>query len=71
MDYFAGSERVLVSLLVCNKPGVAVIEIAKERSIPVLLIEKEKFFSGDGYLPELQDAGISFIVLAGFCGKFH
>ncbi len=69
MDYFAGSERVLVSLLVCNKPGVAVIEIAKERSIPVLLIEKEKFFSGDGYLPELQDAGISFIVLAGFLWK--
>lgn len=69
MEYFSGSEKIVIALLVCNKPNAAVIEIAKEKAIRVLLIEKERFFFGDGYLPELENAGISFIVLAGFLWK--
>ena len=42
---------------------------AKNNDIPVLLIEKEKFFKGDAYLPELKFYNISWIVLAGFLWK--
>ena len=43
--------------------------MAQGQGIPVLMIEKERFFRGDSYLPELREAGISFIVLAGFLWK--
>lgn len=69
MEHFARSEKITVSLLVCNKPGATVIEIAKSKGIPVLLIGKERFFRGDGYLSDLQQAGVNFIVLAGFLWK--
>jgi len=46
-----------------------VLGIASSNEIPVLMIEKERFNSGDAYLPELQQFGIDFIVLAGFLWK--
>ena len=59
----------LVSLIVCNKPEAGVLKIAAENKIPVLLIEKEKFFRGNAYIDELKAANIDFIVLAGFLWK--
>ena len=64
-----GDCAAIVSLIVCNKPGAGVLEIAEENSIPILLIEKGKFFRGNGYTDELKAAGIDFIVLAGFLWK--
>ncbi len=58
-----------VGLIVCNKPGAGVLAIAEKYGIPSLLIEKERFFSGDHYLPELRKHKIDFIVLAGFLWK--
>lgn len=58
-----------VALIVCNKPGAGVLKIAEENNIPTLLIEKDRFFNGDSYLPELQKHNIGFIVLAGFLWK--
>lgn len=58
-----------IGLIVCNKPGAGVLKIAAENDIPALLIEKEKFFTGDNYLPELRQHQIDFIVLAGFLWK--
>ena len=58
-----------VGLVVCNKPGAGVTGIAKNFQIPVLMIEKEQFFRGDAYVQALQNAGIDFIVLAGFLWK--
>ena len=58
-----------VALIVCNKPGAGVLNIAAKNNIPTLLIEKERFFNGDNYLPELQKNNIDFIVLAGFLWK--
>jgi phosphoribosylglycinamide formyltransferase-1 len=69
IDYFSNSEHARVSLVVCNKPGAGVITIAEKAGIPVLMIEKERFFKGDGYLPEIQQAGSSLLVLAGFLWK--
>lgn len=58
-----------VALVVCNKPGAGVLDIARENNIPTLLIEKETFFRGNAYVEELKAAGIGFIVLAGFLWK--
>ena len=58
-----------VGLIVCNKPEAGVINIAKSHNIPVLLIEKERFFNLDGYLEVLIAFNIDFIVLAGFLWK--
>lgn len=69
ISHFAGNPDVEIALVVCNKPGAGVLEIAREAGIPSLLIEKEQFFNGDHYLPELQKQGIGFIVLAGFLWK--
>lgn len=69
ITHFKGSDKVKVALVVCNKPGAGVLGIAEREGVPTLLIERERFLRGDGYLPELQAAGIGFIVLAGFLWK--
>jgi formyltetrahydrofolate-dependent phosphoribosylglycinamide formyltransferase len=69
INHFATSTTVKVALVVCNKPGAGVLLIASRAGIPSLLIEKEQFFKGDGYLPELKKHHIDFIVLAGFLWK--
>jgi folate-dependent phosphoribosylglycinamide formyltransferase PurN len=58
-----------VVLVVCNKPGAGVLEVAAKAGIPYLLIEKERFFNGDNYISELQQCHIDFIALAGFLWK--
>lgn len=60
--------RIKVSLIVCNVPGAGVMEIAKEKGIPTLIINKEEF-ARTGYVESLQNADIDFIVLAGFLWK--
>jgi formyltetrahydrofolate-dependent phosphoribosylglycinamide formyltransferase len=60
---------VRVGLIVCNNPQAGIVQIARQENIPVLLLEKMKFMQGDGYAPEILDAGIDFIVLAGFLWK--
>lgn len=61
--------KIEVALILCNKPEAGVLKIADENNIPVLLIDKEKFFRGDGYVSELKERGIDFIILAGFLWK--
>jgi phosphoribosylglycinamide formyltransferase-1 len=67
--YFKDKKQAAVKLIVCNKEGAGVIQIAADNNLPVLLIEKERFFRGDGYVVELQQMSIDFIVLAGFLWK--
>jgi phosphoribosylglycinamide formyltransferase-1 len=69
IDYFSQSSKAKVALVVCNKPSAGVLNIAAKAGLPTLLIEKEQFFRGDGYLPQLQEKGIGFVVLAGFLWK--
>ena len=40
-----------------------------KENVPVLLLHKERFFRGDGYVTELKAHNIDFIVLAGFLWK--
>ncbi len=69
IEHFKNHPSVRVALVVCNKPGAGVLQIASDNGIPSLLIEKERFFRGDTYLPVLKEYGIDFIVLAGFLWK--
>jgi phosphoribosylglycinamide formyltransferase-1 len=69
IDYFRSHSNIKISLIVCNKPGAGVLDIARREAIPTLLIEKEAFFRGAAYLDELRENKIDFIVLAGFLWK--
>ena len=59
---------IKVSLIVCNVSTAGVLEIAKEKGIPTLLINKTEFTAG-GYVESLRNSDIDFIVLAGFLWK--
>lgn len=69
IDHFRDSPVATVALIVCNKKGAGVLGIAEREGIPTLLIEKEPFLHGNGYLPQLKVREISFLVLAGFLWK--
>lgn len=60
---------IKVSVIVCNKPGAGVLGIAEKNNIPTILLDRERFFRGDAYVPALKAAGIDAIVLAGFLWK--
>lgn len=60
---------ISIRLIICNKPGAGVLQVAKDAGIETLLITKERFYNGDAYLPELQVKNIDFIALAGFLWK--
>lgn len=69
IEYFEnGSSSIKISLIVCNVPGAGVLEIAKSKGIPTLLIDKTEFAT-TGYVESLHNADIHFIVLAGFLWK--
>ncbi len=69
IDHFRHRKDAKVSLIVCNKPGAGVIGIADKEGIPVLMIEKERFFRGDAYVAELMAQEPALIILAGFLWK--
>ena len=69
IDRLASSSSGKVTLVVCNKPGAGVLSIAQKEQIPVLLVDREQFFNGNHYLPELMKYKIDLIVLAGFLWK--
>ncbi|HEX5153918.1 MAG TPA: phosphoribosylglycinamide formyltransferase [Parafilimonas sp.] len=67
--YFKQNNAANIVLIVCNNPQAGVLKIADTNNIPSLIIQKEKFFKGDAYVSELKNAGVDFIVLAGFLWK--
>jgi len=69
IDHFRHHDSIRVSLIVCNKPGAGVLDVAKREHIPSLMIEKTPFFQGTAYVDELRAKKIGFIVLAGFLWK--
>lgn len=69
MEYFHNHPRINISLLVSNKTGAGALHHASNKGVSTLILEKERFFGEDAYVPELQSLGIDFIVLAGFLWK--
>lgn len=69
IGHFEAHPSIRVALVACNREGAGVLDIAARAGVPSVMIEKERFFRGDAYLPVLAEHGISFIVLAGFLWK--
>ncbi len=69
MEHFKDHPQIKIALLVSNKPGAGALHHAANFGISTLILEKETFFKGDGYVPELESADIRFIILAGFLWK--
>jgi phosphoribosylglycinamide formyltransferase-1 len=69
IQHFSQHPFIKVRLIACNNPAAGVIDIAVVNQIDTWLIDKEKFFRGNGYTDELKAAQIDFIVLAGFLWK--
>ncbi|MCU0385426.1 MAG: phosphoribosylglycinamide formyltransferase [Flavihumibacter sp.] len=69
IEHFRNHPSIRVALVVSNKATAGVLDKAVAAGIPTLLIEKERFFRGDGFVAELTNHGIDFIVLAGFLWK--
>jgi len=69
IEYFAASGKVKIALVVCNKPGAGVLDIAAGAGIPTALIEKNAFAGGDEVLALLKKYDIHLVVLAGFLLK--
>lgn len=69
IDYFRNHPSIHIALIVCNKPDAGVLRIAEKEMIPYIIIKKDLFFNGGGYVNELKQYGIQWIVLAGFLWK--
>jgi phosphoribosylglycinamide formyltransferase-1 len=69
IDHFKQTNIARVTLILCNKPGAGVLQIAEREGIPSVIIEKEPFFHSDHYIEVLREAQIDLIVLAGFLWK--
>lgn len=69
IDHFKQSDKARVSVIVCNKPGAGVLQIAEREGIASILIEKEAFLHSDKYIQLLKEQKIDLVVLAGFLWK--
>lgn len=69
IDHLRHSDKGRVSLIVCNKAGAGVLQIAEKEGIPSILIEKESFFHSDIYVQLLKEQQTDLVVLAGFLWK--
>lgn len=69
IDHLRNSTIARVKLILCNKPGAGVLDIAARENIATVLIDKELFFRSDDYVKMLEEAQTDLIVLAGFLWK--
>lgn len=66
IEHFAGSDIAEVALVVSNKADAGVLNIAREHSIPTLIIQRKSFYETADILEDLRTYHIDFIALAGF-----
>jgi formyltetrahydrofolate-dependent phosphoribosylglycinamide formyltransferase len=69
IQHFKHSPHVKIVLIVCNKPGAGVLQVARQNNIDTLIIERERFNTGDAYVTTLKKYDIRWIILAGFLWK--
>lgn len=70
IEYFNSKKAAgKIALIVCNKEGAGVLQIAQTHGIDIMVIERDSFFKDETYVDELKKRGIDFIVLAGFLWK--
>ncbi len=68
IESFKGTGNEVV-LIICNKPGAGVFDIAKDHNIPTLLIDKTGFFSEGSCIEAVRSCKADLLVLAGFLWK--
>lgn len=66
IEHFKNSPLARVTLVVCNKPGAGVLDIAREHGVEHMLIARHPFYDNDEFLHFLREKQIDFVVLAGF-----
>ena len=66
INNFKATSLIKIVLIVCNKPGANVLNVAKNEGIPVLLIDRTAFYDSNDTVERLKAANIDLIVLAGF-----
>jgi len=66
MDYFRGHPNIQVRLVVSNKAKAAVLEKADAAGVERMLLNRQAFYESEQLVEELQNRGITCIVLAGF-----
>jgi formyltetrahydrofolate-dependent phosphoribosylglycinamide formyltransferase len=69
IQYFDNHKFIQVKLIVCNKPGAGVLDIAQNHGIKSQLIGKKAFTDTNEYVQLLINEGITHIILAGFLWK--
>lgn len=65
LEYFQKKNDVQIALIASSRKKAGVVQIAEEAGVPVLFLEKE-IFSTTGYIEELKQRKIDFVILAGF-----
>jgi phosphoribosylglycinamide formyltransferase-1 len=68
-NYFKGHSSIVPKAVFCNNKYAGVWQVAAKHQLPVVHLEKERFFRGDAYMSELVTYQIDWIVLAGFLWK--
>lgn len=68
IDWCSRNTKARVSLIVCNKPNAGVLDIARNKHIPYLLVNKHTI-QEDLLLTQLASCNPSMIILAGFMWK--
>lgn len=68
IDYFKGSGKAKVVLIVSNKADAGVLDLARKEQIPFLIINRDTF-KDTLIIEQIEDCHPSLIVLAGFLWK--
>lgn len=68
LDYQAQANYE-VALVIVSRSNAPIIELAKSKHIPVVILEKEQFQESDDLLKSLNEHAIQIICLAGFLWK--
>lgn len=68
LDYQAQANYE-VALVIVSRSNAPIIELAKSKLIPVVILEKEQFQESDELLKSLNEHAIQIICLAGFLWK--
>lgn len=69
IEHFENHDQITISLIVCNRLGAGVFDVAKKYGIKSLLLEKNAFNDDQNFVQFLINEGITHIVLAGFLWK--
>ena len=69
IEHFNNNPYVKIVLIVSNKAGAGVIQIAKDNNIDQVVISKDQLINDNYFIKDLEKRKIDLIILAGFLLK--